>query len=129
MGLTVLETTIALAVLALMLIGLSGLFLRLLASSEKSGDQTTGIMLAERLLRERVEARNFGSVASPESRYLYTHDGSSPTEFVYRVTSTPMVLNSGEPEVYYMDVEVQWMGGTRQGQGQLVSRVGRLVTP
>lgn len=124
-----LETTIALAVLALMLIGLSGLFLRLLASSEKSGDQTTGIMLAERLLRERIESRSFGNVTTPESLFLYTHDGSSPTEFVYRVTSTPIVLNPTQPEIYYMDVEVQWMGGTRQGQGQLVSRAGRLVTP
>lgn len=112
-----------------MLIGLSGLFIKLLASSEKSGDQTTGIMLAERLLRERIEGRTFVTMAAPESLFLYTHDGSNPTEFVYRLTSTPIVLNTSEPEIYYMDVEVQWMGGSRKDQGQLVSRAGRLVTP
>lgn len=121
---------LALAVLALMLLGLSALFLRLLASSQKSNDQTSGLMLAERILRDRVDARQFGSTPTPGVVLLYTHDAQTPVEFTYQVTSTEVSGHEYFPDsIYYLDVQVSWMGGQRGGQGMLRARAGRMVTP
>jgi len=120
---TLMEAVLALALLAILLIFVSGLFLRLLAGSEKSSDLTAGAMLAESILQEQCAGRDFVSTVQ-QRRLLYNRDGSQAEEFLYRVTCTRV-----SPGIYYVDVEVAWGGGSRQGQGQLKTRLGRLASP
>ncbi|MBX3169187.1 MAG: hypothetical protein KF760_17410 [Candidatus Eremiobacteraeota bacterium] len=120
---TLMEAVLALALLAILLIFVSGLFLRLLAGSEKSGDLTAGAMLAESILQEHCADGRFLSSAN-QRRLLYNRDGSQAEEFLYQVTCTRLA-----PAIYYVDVEVSWSGGSRQGQGQLKTRLGRLASP
>lgn len=117
------EAVLALGLLAVLLIFVSGLFLRLLAGSEKSSDLTAGAMLAESILQEHCADRRFLSSAN-QRRLLYNRDGSQAEEFLYQVTSTRIA-----PTIYYVDVEVTWGGGSRHGQGLLKTRLGRLASP
>jgi Tfp pilus assembly protein PilV len=126
--LTLLETVIALGVLAVLLIGLSGLFLRLLAGAEKSNDTSAGLLVAERLLQQECNTGKFQS-SPPQSTLLYTHSGEQAQEFLYQVTCSPMQVTAGGKPIYYVDVQVWWSGGSRAGQGRLSTRAGRLVTP
>lgn len=121
------ETIIALGLLAALLVGMSGLFLRLLAGSEKVNDTTVGTMYAEQVLQDQVSSGLFES-NSGTSR-LYSHDGSAALEFTYQVTCSPMQVPPGSMTAYYVDVQVYWMGASRSGQGQLRARSGRLVSP
>lgn len=121
------ETVIALGLLAVLLVGMSGLFLRLLAGSEKGNDTTAGTMLAEQLLQQQAAGGIFEN-NSGISR-LYTHDGSAAVEYVYQITCAPMTVSPSGSNVYYVDVQVTWMGASRHTQGQLRARAGRLVTP
>lgn len=117
------EAVLALSLLAVLLIFVSGLFLRLLAGSEKSSDLTAGAMLAESILQQQCASREFVSSVN-QRRLLYNRDGSQAEEFLYQVTCTR--VSAG---IYYVDVEVSWSGGSRQGQGQLKTRLGRLASP
>ena len=128
-GLTLLETVIALGVLAILLIGLSGLFLRLLAGAEKSNDLSAGLLVAERILQQECSAARFQSSPAGQSTLLYNHDGATAQEFLYQVTCSPMTVVTGGQPIYYVDVQVWWSGGSRQGQGRLSTRAGRLATP
>lgn len=127
-GLTLLETILAMGVLAILLTGLSGLFLKLLGSTEKANDLSAGLLVAERVLQEQVVVARFES-APPDKTLLYTHDGQQAMEFLYQVTCSPMQVSPGGAAIYYVDVQVWWSGGQRHGQGQLFTRVGRLITP
>ena len=128
-GLTLLETVIALGLLALLLIGMSGLFLRLLAGAEKSNDLSAGLLVAERILQDECAAARFESSPGVESTQLYSHDGEASQEFLYQVTCSPMQVSASGAPIYYVDVQVWWMGGSRHGQGKLSTRAGRLAAP
>jgi len=117
------EAVLAIALLALLLLFVSGLFLKLLAGSEKSNDLTAGAMLAESILQSQCADPNFLS-SSNQRRLLYNRDGSQSEEFIYQVTCTP--LSQG---LYYLDVQVSWGGGSRNGQGKLSTHLGRVVSP
>ena len=123
------ETVVALGILAVMLIGLSGLFLRLLAGAEKSNDLSAGLLVAERLLQEECSRARFQSSPGVQSTRLYTHDSQTAQEFLYQVTCSPMQVVSGANPIYYVDVQVWWSGGNRHGQGRLSTHAGRLATP
>jgi len=122
-GLPLLETLLAFALLANMLLGMSSLFLKLLAGSEKGGDLQAGFFLAQKMVAEETR---FASVPSRDVATLYSHDGTTPLQFTYQVTST---LVQPSPRLYYVDVEVWWMGGQRSNQGQLHVRLGKLRAP
>lgn len=122
-GLTLMEAVLAIALLAILLLFVSGLFLKLLAGSEKSSDLTAGAMLAESLLRSQCDDPNFLS-STNQRRMLYNRDGSQAEEFLYSVTCTRV-----SPGIYYVDVQVSWGGGSRAGQGQLRTRLGRIASP
>lgn len=115
-------------VLAILLTGLSALFLRLLGSTEKANDLSAGLLVAERVLQEQAVLGRFES-SPPDKTLLYTHDGRQAMEFLYQVTCSPMQVSPGGASIYYVDVQVWWSGGQRQGQGQLFTRAGRLITP
>ena len=129
-GLTVLETVFALALLAVMLLSLSALFLKLLSSSEKGADQQAGLLLAERILSDITRRGEFSSMGQRSGRQLYNHDASAVTEFTYQVTCTSYQVDPPDsPNIYFVDVHVWWMGDQRAGQGQLHTQLSRLVTP
>lgn len=122
-GMTLMEAVLALALLAILLISVSGLFIKLLGGSEKSSDLTAGSMLAESILQQNCAGPDFLS-STNQRRILYNRDGSHAEEFLYQVTCTR--LQSG---LYYVDVQVTWGGGSHAGQGRLSTRLGRLASP
>lgn len=117
------EAVLALALLALLLVSVSGLFLKLLAGSQKSNDLTAGSMLAESVLQKQCQGPDFLSFQN-QRRVLYNRDGSQAEEFLYQVTCTRVQSN-----LYYVDVQVTWGGGSHAGQGRLSTRLGRLASP
>lgn len=124
------ETVMALALLAVMLLSISALFLKLLGSTEKGSDQQAGLQLAERVLSDVSRRRHFASMANREGVELYNHDASSPTVFSYQVTCTSYQIDPPDSErLYFVDVHVWWMGDQRAGQGALHAHLSRLVTP
>ncbi len=123
------ETVMALALLAVMLLSLSALFLKLLGSTEKGSDQQAGLQLAERVLSDVSRRRQFASMANRDHVELYNHDDSSPTVFSYQVTCTSYQIDPDSDRLYFVDVHIWWMGDQRAGQGALHAQLGRLVTP
>ncbi|MBS2040302.1 hypothetical protein JST97_35270 [bacterium] len=117
------EAVLALALLAIVLVSVSGLFLKLLGGSQKSSDLTAGAMLAETILQKHSIGPDFLSYAN-QLQVLYNRDGSQAEEFTYQVTCTRVQSN-----LYYVDVQVSWSGGSRAGQGRLSTRLGRLASP
>lgn len=131
-GFTILETVLALGLITLILVFLGVLFIRLIGTSDKSGDTSAGLNLADSLLQECVQKKIFDHPGMDRSVRLYTHDASAATEFVYRISSQPTVMTAGQKPIYYMDVHVWWnvpAGSTRHGQGRLETHLSRLVTP
>lgn len=131
-GLTVLETVVALGLLACLIVFLGGLFVQLIGTSNKAGDSTVGLQLAQSLLDETVRAGQFPPAVGPQSRLLYAHDAAVAQEFMYQVTSSATQVTPGKAPIYYVDVQVWWngpAGQARHGQGRLEARLGRLVTP
>lgn len=129
---SLLETVLALGLLAMMMVTLGGLFLRLLGSSDKSGDTSAGLQLADSILEQAIRAKDFDPPPLDGKISIYTHDAGAPQEFSYRLTSTATVVTAGQPAIYYMDVHVWWnqpRGSNRLGQGRLEAGVSRLVTP
>ncbi len=129
---SLLETVLALGLIALMIVALGFLFLRLLGSADKSGDSSAGLQLADSILEEAIRASNFDPPPLDGKVSLYTHDARAAQEFSYRLSSSATVVTPGQPAIYYMDVHVWWTqprGGRRQGQGRLEASVSRLVTP
>lgn len=129
---SILETVLALGLIALMMVALGTLFLRLLGSSDKSGDTSAGLQLADSLLEQAIRGKDFDPPALDGKISLYTHDARAAQEFSYRLTSSATVVTPGQPAIYYMDVHVWWnqpRGGARRGQGRLEASASRLVTP
>ena len=129
---SLLETVLALGLIALMITALGILFLRLLGSSDKSGDSAAGLQLADSVLEQAIRNKNFDLPALDHKIRLYTHDARAAQEFSYRLTSSATVVTPGQPAIYYMDVHVWWnvpQGGSRLHQGKLEASVSRLVTP
>lgn len=131
-GFTVLETVLALGLISMILVFLCVLFIRLIGTSDKSGDTSAGLELADSLLQQCVQNKDFEPPGSNRSLLLYTHDAAAATEFTYQITSQPTVVTPGQKPIYFMDVHVWWngpAGSTRHGQGRLETHLSRLVTP
>jgi len=132
-ALTLMETVVALGILALLLVSSAAFFTRMLWSSDKSGDQSAGFQLAERILQESIDQQAFDLPPTDRQVRLYTHDAGQQTEFTYRLTSTPVYLPQCSAPSYALDVHVRWFGGgpgeTRSGRGLLEAHLHRLVTP
>jgi len=129
---SLLETVLALGLIAILMVALSTLFLRLLGGSDKSGDSSAGLQLADSILEQAIRAKDFDPPPLDGKVSLYTHDASLAQEFSYRLTSTATVVTPGKPAIYYMDVHVWWnqpRGQNRLGQGRLDVNLSRLVTP
>lgn len=123
----------ALGVVALLLVTMASFFMRILWSSDKSGDKSAGLQLADQVLQDCINQQVFEPLPVDRSVFLYTHDAANPTEFVYRVTSTPVLLPDCTRPSYAMDVQVVWFtqssSGARSGRGRLEAHLNRLVTP
>lgn len=132
-ALTLLETVVALGILAILLICAAGFFTRILWSSDKSGDQSAGLQLAESLLQECIDQQAFDLPTIDRQLRIYTHDARQQTEFTYRLSSTPVFLPRCSQPSYSLDVHVRWFGGSpgqsRSGRGLLEAHLSRLVTP
>jgi type II secretory pathway pseudopilin PulG len=131
-ALTLLETIVAMGLLGFLLVTLAVLFTRFLKTSDKSGDLTVGLQAAESLLQEAVTHKRFDSVG-PSTMWLYTHDAGQPTQFTYRIDSTPKVLpGSSVVNSYYLDVHVAWSAvgaPNTAGRGRQEAHSYRLVSP
>lgn len=132
-ALTLLETVVALGILTLLLISAAAFFTRMLWSSDKSGDQSAGLQLAESILQECIDQQAFDQPAADRQVRLYTHDAQQQTEFTYRLSAIPVFLPQCSSPSYALDVHVRWFGGdpgqARAGRGLLEARLTRLVTP
>lgn len=127
------ETIVALGVVALLLVAMASFFARILWSSDKSGDKTAGLQLADQILQECIQQQLFEPPAGDRTVLLYTHDAAAPTEFTYRVTSTTVLLPECTRPSYALDVHVSWFpqssSTARSGRGRLEAQLNRLVTP
>ena len=127
------ETVVALGVLAVLMVAMASFFVRILWSSDKSGDQSAGLQLADQILQDCIAQQAFEVAAVDHTVTLYTHDAAAPTEFTYRVTSEAVLLPECTRPSYAMDVHVTWFnqspGTARSGHGKLETHLGRLVTP
>ncbi len=133
-ALTVAEIVIAMALLAVLLVTLAGLLSKLLASTNKSGDQTAGLELCQHVLDQVVARGTYDTSTAVIRHQLYTHHDQASTEFTYQVTSNPVTMPNSAPNGYYVVVDAWWWGqtaatGNRAGMGKLHAQLGRLVCP
>ena len=130
-GLTLLETIIAIGILGSLMVCLAALFTSFLRTSDKTGDLTVGLQLADKVLQEAVTARRFDPTPASLIR-LYTHDASQPTEFTYQIDSTPKVLPGGTvANSYYLDAHGWWSPPgipSNLGKGRQEAHCRRLVS-
>lgn len=131
-ALTLLETVVALGIIGFLLITLAVLFTAFLRGSDKTGDQTVALQLADRVLQEAVDARRFDPTPATVIR-LYTHDASQAIEFTYQLDSTPKTMPGGTvANCYYLDAHVWWSppgGPNALTKGRLETHCYRLVSP
>lgn len=130
-GLSLLETVLAIGVLGFLIVTLGVLFTGFLRTSDKTGDLTVGLQLAEQILQETVNAKSFAYRPDTLMR-LYTHDASQSGEFHYQVDVLPKTLTGGATtNAYYLDVQVWWSDPNTQsaGRGRQSVHLTRLVTP
>ncbi len=108
------------------------LFTTFLRGSDKTGDQTVGLQLADRVLQEVIDSRRFDPTP-PSVIRLYTHDASQPIEFTYQVDATPKTMPGGVlANSYYLDAHVWWSppgGPNALTKGRLEIHCYRLVSP
>jgi hypothetical protein len=126
------ETVLALGLISIILVFLCVLFIRLIGTSDKSGDTSAGLELADSLLQQCIQTKVFEPPGGNHRVLLYTHDAAAATEFTYQISSQPTVVTPGQKPIYFMDVQVWWdipAGSTRHGQGRLETHLSRLVTP
>lgn len=127
------ELLVSFALLAGVVLALTGLFLYLLQSSSKSQDLTVGRVFAEARL-EQYLAQGLYLASGTGSEVIYSHDSATQTTFSYRIDSTSAPMPSASSKSgYYVEVEVWWWsdapGRTRAHRGQLFTKLGRLVVP
>ncbi len=133
-GLTVLETVIALGLLAAMLLGLAAFFTNILAATAKQDDLTAGVVFAQKQLDKAVLEGTYANSTAEVQQGIYTHDSANQTSFFYKLTSTPVPLPSPSTQNgYWLEAQVWWWStGPAQGRGRvgmLSTKLGQLVTP
>lgn len=129
----------AMFLILLLILGVVSLFIALLGSSEKSGNQAVGVIFAERVLDD-IAARGRHTYPAFDatlngSAAFYAGETVSPTEFAYTVTASELTpaqnaLPSSRGESWLLETEVRWWSNaatTRSGQGKLFVRQARVV--
>lgn len=135
-GMTLPEVLIALALLGMITVAVMTLFLGLLASSNKTTDQTAGDLFAQKHLQALVDrglTRSAPPITAPiQGTYTaQTHDRAK-TEFLYKVTAAE-VYDPEDPESvgsYWLKLDVIWWdddGEGRAGMGKTRTSLSRLV--
>lgn len=132
-GLTLAEFVLALGLMAMLLVFVGGLMTRLVAASNKSGDLSVGMELAQRLLDETVLRGTYDTSQALTSYAVYSHGDQLATEFTYQITSTPIAVPDSPPS-YFVVVDTWWWGAdknrdSRTNMGKLHARLSRLVSP
>ncbi|MBS2036743.1 hypothetical protein JST97_17265 [bacterium] len=132
-GLTLAEFVLALGLMAILLVMVGGLMTRLVAASNKSGDLSAGMELAQRVLNDVVLRGTYDTSQALTTYTLYSHNDQVVTEFTYQVTSTPVAVPDSPPS-YFVVVDTWWWGAgathdSRANMGKLHARLSRLVSP
>lgn len=130
-GLTLAELALAMALLALLILSMVGLFTTLLASSTKSSNLTAGTLVAQRVLQRAVDG---GPPFEGDGEHrLAMHEGQAATRFVYSITSEQLYAPPGPlgAEASLLTVQVYWWvgdpGEARRGSGRLSTELQRVV--
>ena len=133
-GMTLAELILALGLLAIMVVCMTGLFSNLLGSATKGSHLTAGSFFARQRLEEVLRKDLYWPVPPAAAQGIYTTDKDSQTTFFYRVMGTPIPPVAGQYRAaYWIDVEVWWWseapGQNRSGQGKLYTSIGRMHYP
>ena len=133
-GLTVLETVMALGLLAAMLLGLMAFFTNILAATAKQDDLTAGVVFAQKQLDKAILEGTYANSTAAVQEGLYTHDTANQTSYFYKLTSTPVPLPPpATASAYWLEAQVWWWStGPAQNRGRvgmLSTRLAQLVTP
>lgn len=135
-GFTIAELVFAIGLLALIAVVSIGFFVRLTASSTKSGDQAVAVELASRVLEEYSQ-RDPAYWALNSGEELSTHDPETNTTFYYRLRYrrlSPADARMGD--LYRLDVDVSWWApdpsnrhapATRRDYGKLGLHMSNVV--
>lgn len=137
-GLSLLELLVALGLLAVLFVTLSTLLLTLLQASSKNVNGSAGLAVAEKTLDECIRLGTYWPVPNEQALGIYTLDNKSQTKFWSRISTVPVIANSGLQMSggYYVEVEVWWWaeqgaasGTRRDGQGATHCKLGRFHYP
>ena len=127
------EVVIALALMMVLLVFVSGLFLRLFQSSTKGLDASIALQMAESTMIQAKDADPSSWPSLAGSRQVTNRDTQSTHEFVTEVVaSNPPITSNAMGEVYELTVAVYWMDqatnpASRLGYGRQCVRLSRLV--
>lgn len=139
-GLTLAETILAIGLVAIMSLVIIAVFSKLLTSSAKTADLSSGQSLAQKVLDRAIREGppdwgTGGALVGVES--IYAHDTSKRLDYGYTVTPILLPASSASAmgPVYQVLVRVEWWpdaadaSGSRQGSGKLFCELGQLVYP
>lgn len=127
------EVVIALALMAILLVFVSGLFLKLFQSSTKGLDASIALQMAESTMIQAKDADPASWPGLSGSRQVINRDTQVTSEFVTEVVASNPPISSNEMgEVYELTVAVYWMDqskdpASRRGYGRQSVRLSRLV--
>lgn len=127
------EVVIALALMAILLVFVSGLFLKLFQSSTKGLDASIALQMAESTMIQAKDADPASWPSLSGSRQVINRDTQVTSEFVTEVVASNPPISSNEMgEVYELTVAVYWMDqskdpASRRGYGRQSVRLSRLV--
>lgn len=130
MGMTIVELALAMVVLAIVMLGVIGVFLTLLNSTTRSGDRSAAQLVAQFQLEKVADTQNF--VSRNGVQRVYSHGDELPVSFNYQVETSELSRAGEETRAFYVEVTVYWMvddpSQGRVGSGDKLSvRLGRVV--
>jgi type II secretory pathway pseudopilin PulG len=125
-GLTLIEVIVSFGILGALLLAFSGLFLSLFRSSLQTSDRQEGVTVIQAVLEAQRNCKIYPPPAGNQTILLYNRDASTPTEYIYSITTQTVNNRTG---LYQVDVDCWWNKGQQgAGTGQVHLRMGRLMT-
>lgn len=133
-GFLLADVTVAVGLLAVVLLTMVGLFLTLLGSSSKSANLTAATYVAKARLAEVLREGTLDPLPADQKEGLTTAGTDTSTTFHHRVTATRLEPTSEHGLGYWVEVEVWWWSeqpesGGRPGQGRLSTKLGQFYFP
>lgn len=123
----------AMALLLIVLVFVSGLFLHLFVSSTKSLDSSVALDIADSILTQANDSDPSTWPALAQAQQLYNHDPRTTTQFDSQLSYRDTSLDSIMGKAYEITVEVYWMGSNpsqnpnRRSYGRQSVRLSKIV--